>query len=50
MRARPIPLFVFAASLMILAGCVPPPLIVGAGAVVGADAIMENEEGGDGLF
>ncbi|MEL6643206.1 MAG: hypothetical protein AAFQ79_04665 [Pseudomonadota bacterium] len=50
MRTRPIPALILAASLLALAGCVPPPLVVGAGAVVGADAIMESEEGGDGLF
>lgn len=50
MRPRPIAIVVLLTSLMALAGCVPPAIVVGAGAAVGADAILENEQGGDGLF
>ncbi|MEM9477636.1 MAG: hypothetical protein AAFY77_07395 [Pseudomonadota bacterium] len=50
MRTRPVSIVILLTSLITLAACVPPPLVVGAGAAVGADALLENEQGGDGLF
>ena len=40
--------FLLVLGLMCLSGCTP--LLVGAGAVVVADEVVEQEQGGDGLF
>ena len=37
-------------SFVVLAGAGCTPLVVGGAAAVGADAIIEAENGGDGLF
>ena len=39
---------ILSALMMAAAGCTP--LVVGGAAAVGADAIAEAENGGDGLF
>ncbi len=49
MRTRLAPLTALL-GVIFLAGCVPPPLVVGAGAAIGADAVLEERDGDDGLF
>ena len=48
MRGKPGLVGVLAAAMMALTGCAQ--LVIGAGAAVVADEVVENERGGDGLF
>ncbi len=44
----PVRVMIVLGALSCLTGCTP--LVVGAAAAIGADAIAEDRQGGDGLF